>query len=183
MAASTSGDGGGGRDSGGGSSGGGGGGASLESSQFREDVDMFSSITGVSRPKAAAYVHEGQRKGDSLDQMIAKWFDEQDTGSVVEKGRTAADRYRRMEIDELLERASSGFSNGSAGRDRHRELDDLLERHDSGFSSGTRDSGDSDGDDPGGPQGAADGGGGARERARLAQHPRHPTRARAQPRP
>ena len=37
---------------------------------------MFASITGVSRPTAAAYVHEGQRRGESLDVMIAKWFDQ-----------------------------------------------------------------------------------------------------------
>ena len=75
--------------------------------QMGEDVDAFVTLTGERRTTALAFVHEGVGRGDSLPDIIRHYFDRIDQGE-----RPGADEYIAMGMPELLQRHSSGFSDG-----------------------------------------------------------------------
>ena len=94
----------------GGTSGGGSGGSSSGDVAWRvepEDVEYFVNVTGVTRATALAHVHEGARAGLSIISMIGHFFETQD--------RHEHDRYNSMAMDELMQRASSNFSESKEG--------------------------------------------------------------------
>ena len=71
-----------------------------------EDVETFIQFTGANKQTAIAHVQEGVNNGVSIDEIIGRYFEGKE--SVRN-----SDAYRQMEVDELMARASSGFSNQS----------------------------------------------------------------------